>query len=483
MVFAAEGLPPGLTLDSATGQISGSLAARGEYRLRLTATNSRGTGTKDFRLKVGDSIALTPPLGWNSWNCWGEKVDQDKMLRAARALVASGLANHGWTYVNIDDGWQGRRSGPDHALQANQKFADLARLCAAIHALGLKSGIYSAPWVTSYAGFPGGSSDREDGAWSQDLADRSNRRLGRHSFAAADARQWAAAGFDYLKYDWQPIDVPHVAEMSRALRATGRDLVFSLSNTAPFDHAADFAQLANSWRTTGDVREHWSMPAEPRKFGVSESGFSQDRWAPFAGPGHWNDPDMLVIGEVGLGTPRPTYLTGDEQYSQVTLWCLLSAPLLIGCDLERLDPFTLGLLSNDEVLAVDQDALGQQAIRLAAFGPVDIYAKPLEDGGLAVGFFNRDAAAQSIDFAKLASLGLVGPQAVRDLWRQKNLAEIRNTATQALHLSLPAHGALLYKFTGNAHTRSAGSGSGSLQGFRARVGLGPRSLKASENAD
>ena len=264
MEFSVSDLPAGLTLDPQTGQITGSLKDAGEFHLVLSAKNAQGTAQKPFRIVVGEHIALTPPMGWNSWNCWAEKVDQDKVLGSARAMIASGLANHGWTYVNIDDTWQGDRSGPDHALQGNKKFPDMKGLCDEIHKLGLKPGIYSTPWITSYAKFPGSSSDEPDGAWTKALATDKAWRHGKHSLAEADARQWAAWGIDYLKYDWFPNDVDHVSQMSKALRASGRDLIYSLSNTAPFDHAADWAQCAMCWRTTFNIRDKWAGPHQEK---------------------------------------------------------------------------------------------------------------------------------------------------------------------------------------------------------------------------
>jgi len=154
---------------------------------------------------------------------------------------------------------------------------------------------------------------------------------------------------------------------------------------------------------------------------------------------------MLVVGSVGWGNPKPARLTPDEQYTHISLWCLLSAPLLIGCDLEKLDPFTLGLLTNDEVLALDQDALGRQAVRAATAGGIDIYMKELEDGSRALGFFNRDSAAQTLAFNKLGYLGISRRQHVRDLWRQQDLPDIANPQREALSVSVPAHGVVLYK--------------------------------------
>ena len=446
--FSVEKLPKGLVVDSASGQITGSLKTRGEYTVVLCAKNSFGVNEKKFRIIVGEKIALTPVMGWNSWNCWADSVDEQKVLRSASAMVSSQLINHGWTYINIDDTWQGKRTGKDHALQGNDKFPDLAKLCNAIHKMGLKAGIYSTPWITSYGKYAGGTSDDVDGFWNQAQVGKTNRRLGAYSFARADARQWAEWGFDYLKYDWRPNDVPHVFEMSKALRQSGRDIVFSLSNTADFDHAADWARWANSWRTTCDIADHWSKCDESWQYAVSEIGFSQERWAPYAAPGHWNDPDMLVVGYVGWGAQlHASNLTPDEQYSHISLWCLLSAPLLIGCDLERLDDFTLNLLSNDEVLALDQDALGNQAVRVAAVGAVDVYVKLLEDGGKALGFFNRDSAQQTIEFNKLGNLGFAARQQVRDLWRHQDLPDMIDPSNGSLKMTIPAHGVQLYKLT------------------------------------
>ena len=436
LTFAAENLPSGLKLDPASGLITGLLSMPGEFRVVLRATNAAGSAKKVLRIIAGARIALTPPMGWNSWTCWGASVDQDKVLAAAKAMVARGLSDHGWAYINIDDTWQGVRGGPFNAIQPNAKFPDMAGLAARIHAMGLKFGLYSTPWRGSYEGHVGSSADNEAGAydwivsgdhtpnfrigrdevrWNQ--VKRGNWKLGRFSFAGRDAAQWGRWGIDYLKYDWFPNDVPHVEEMAQALRRTGRDIIFSLSNTAPYDLAPEWARLANAWRTTGDIRDTWKR--------VSELGFSQDRWAAYAGPGQWNDPDMLVVGLVGWG-PRlhASSLTPDEQYSHVSLWCLLSAPLIIGCDMDRLDDFTLGLLTNDEVLAIDQDPLGRQATQIANDGDKVVYSKTLEDSSFAIGLFNRGSSATSIGvrWGPWGDLTTAqGALRVRDLWRQKDL--------------------------------------------------------------
>ncbi len=442
MTYAVDDLPAGLSLEAGTGRVTGRIERAGEYVVRLSAANARGRSEKRLRIVCGDRIALTPPMGWNSWNCWAQTVDQDKVLRAARALVATGLADHGWTYVNIDDTWQGERGGPHRAILGNERFPDLKRLGDEVHALGLKVGLYSSPWITTFAGYRGGSSDDPGGTWERLQNYEPNKRLGRYSFTANDAAQFGEWGIDYLKYDWAPNDAEHAREMALALRSTGRDIVLSLSVGAPIEAVTDLSPWAQSWRTTGDIWDTWETPG-PYQNSVSAIGFSQDPWVPFGGPGHWNDPDMLVIGRLGFGSQlRATRLTPAEQYTHLSLWCLLSAPLLIGCNLEELDPFTLNLLSNDEVLAIDQDALGRSARRVATLGAVDVYQKPLEDGGVALGFFNRGDVPHEIT-AKLDRIGLGGRWTVRDLWRQKDLGVFEVD----LPVSIGPHDVALYKLT------------------------------------
>lgn len=443
MTFGAENLPDGLTVDAASGVITGKLATPGDFKIKLQAHNKLGAAEKSLTVKCGEAIALTPPMGWNSWNCWAESVSQEKVLRSARAMVSSGLSQHGWSYINIDDAWQGVRGGEFNAIQGNEKFPAMKQLCDDVHHLGLRIGLYSTPWITSYAGFIGGSSDNPEGKWSSSPNKSASWRHGKHAFVENDARQFAAWGFDYLKYDWSPLTIEHARVMFQALRASGRDLVFSLSNSADVALAAEWPKVANSWRTTGDIWDYWEHSDAPWRYAVSEIAFSQDAWTGSAGPGHWNDPDMLVVGHVGWGPAlHPTHLTPDEQYAHITMWCMLSAPLLIGCDLEQLDAFTLNLLSNDEVLAIDQDALGRQAKRVATIGAIEVYLKPLEDGSHAMAFFNRGNAVEKFEFNKFSRLGLGNsPLSARDLWRQVDLPDIKDHYAA----ELPAHGVLLLK--------------------------------------
>ena len=332
MTFAADNLPAGLTIDSSTGLITGQLTTPGTYDVMLKAQNALGIATREFKIIVGDKIALTPAMGWNSWNCWAAQVSDKNVRASAKAMVDSGLINHGWTYINIDDTWQGKRGGPFNAIQGNQKFPDMKELCDYVHSLGLKVGVYSSPWITTYAGYTGGSSDEPNGAWEK-LADyEKNKRLGKYAFDANDAQQYAQWGIDYLKYDWHTHREKEIAAMANALRATGRDIIYSLSAGMDFGKASLCEKLANSWRTTGDIRDAWTKnQITPRErswaWGVTEIWKEHLRWAPFSGPGHWADADMLVVGKVGWGTPHPSKLTPDEQYTHISLWCLWSSPL------------------------------------------------------------------------------------------------------------------------------------------------------------
>jgi alpha-galactosidase len=438
--FDVGSLPSGLHLDPKTGEITGSLNKPGEYKVTLRAKNSAGRNEKKFRIIVGETIALTPPMGWNSWNCWGSRVDAEKVLKSARGMVNSGLINHGWTYINIDDAWQGKRGGPFNGIQGNDKFPDMKGLCDHLHKMGLKAGIYSTPWTTSYATYIGGSAENPEGTWSKPTIPKRgnvNKKIlpwaiGKYSFATNDAKQWAAWGIDYLKYDWNPNELPETQEMYDALRSSGRDVVLSLSNSTPFTNAPALSKIANCWRTTGDIRDTWDS--------MSKKGFGEDKWEPFAGPGHWNDPDMLVVGQVGWGSPHATKLTPDEQYTHITLWCLLSAPLLLGCDLDQLDDFTLNLLTNDEVLAVNQDALGKQALTVSKDGDLRVYVKDLEDGSKVLGLFNLGETKATVA-ANWSDLKLSGKHPVRDLWRQKELGKFSGK----FELPVAPHGAEMVK--------------------------------------
>ncbi len=427
MEFSADNLPDGLQLDPLSGLITGTAPAKtGDYVVTFHAKNALGSDEKKFKIVVGNQIALAPPMGWNSWNCFGGTVDDAKVRSASDAMVASGLINHGWTYINIDDTWEGKRD-TNGIIQPNKKFPDMKALADYVHSKGLKFGIYSSPGPETCGGYVG--------SWQHELE---------------DAQQYGAWGVDYLKYDWCSYDniakdrsLPELEKpyqvMRDALDKVPRDILFSFCQYGVGDVWKWGAQVGgNCWRTTYDIHDNWDS--------MTSNGFdSSPALEKYAGPGYWNDPDMLVVGYVDVGSGKnlhPTGLTPNEQYTHISLWCLLDAPLLIGCDMTRLDPFTLNLLENDEVLAVNQDPLGRQATRISKSGRLEIWAKDMEGGSKAVGLFNRGEAETSVTVT-WSELGITSQHPVRDLWRQKDLG----TFDTEFKILVPRHGVVLVKIS------------------------------------
>lgn len=409
MTVTADKLPEGLTLDEKTGIISGRAVAEGTYDVNVTVSNKYGKDTKRITIKVGQTISLTPPMGWNSWNIFGADIDDQKIRDMADAMVNLGLINYGYSYINIDDGWQGKRGGKYNAIMPNEKFSDMKALIDYVHSKGLKIGIYSSPWVQTFAGYIGGGANTREGE-----VVNSSRCYGEFSFVKNDVQQWAEWGFDYVKYDWVVNDIAHTAELTYLLGRSGRDIVYSISNAAPFALAEDWKNLTNARRTTGDIHDSWCS--------LTTIGFLQDKWQPFACPGSWNDPDMLIVGKVGWGKDvHSTKLTPNEQYLHMSLWSILAAPLLIGCDMRDMDAFTLNVLTNREVIEVNQDVAGVQGKRVRADDnkPIEIWSRPLSDGSVAVGLFNLSDEEQEIAIT-WNELNLKGKHAVRDLWRLKD---------------------------------------------------------------
>ncbi len=361
----AVALPQGLTFDASRRTVRGTLAQTGDYPITLRATDGTQWITQTFTVKVGEKLCLAPPMGWNSWYSYSEAVHQEGIEKVARLLEETGLADAGWVTVVIDDCWQGERPH-GKALQPNTKFTDMQAMCRAIHTRGLKAGIYSTPWISTYAGFRGSSSeDEEHGALPLEarlqpgqlygrypgLHRTGNDHIGKHWHFGIDAKQWADWGFDYIKVDWKPNDTPTTQRIAHDLRASGRDIVLSLSNAAPLHEASTLSKLAQLWRTTGDIQDTWES--------IRTIGRAQLRWLPYRTEGHWNDPDILQIGQIGTPnqkntTFRPSRLTDVEQHYQMALWCMLSAPLFISCDLEHLTPSTKALLTDPDLLELNQ---------------------------------------------------------------------------------------------------------------------------------
>lgn len=423
LTFGAKNLPAGLALDSRTGIIAGSLRRNGRTRVEVSARGPRGTARRTLTIVGGPrTLSLTPPMGWNSWNSWAGNVDDGKVRASADAMIRSGLAGHGFQFINIDDCWQaGRDAGG--GIESNARFPSMKALADYVHGLGLKAGLYSSPGPKTCAGFTAS-----------------------YQHELQDAQTYAAWGYDYLKYDWCSYggvatgegltrqQKPYVT-MGQALGSVNRDIVYSLCQYGMADvwkWGADPAVSGNCWRTTDDINDSWGS-----LHGIYSSQNGHEK---FAGPGHWNDPDMLVVGQVGWGNPHPSRLTPNEQILHISMWCLLSSPLLIGCDMSKLDPFTLALLTNDEALDVNQDPLGRPAGRVSTDGSGEVWARPLFDGTIAVGLLNN-SSEPTVVTAKWSDMGLRGRQPVRDLWLHKDIG----TVDTAYSVSVPAHGAVMLK--------------------------------------
>jgi alpha-galactosidase len=450
MSFSAENLPEGVILDPSTGRLTGKILKRDTYHITLKAKNISGEYKRELRLIVGDEIALTPPMGCNTWGGLGPFVNEKGVRASAEAMIKSGLINHGYCYVNIDDGWQGKRGGLYNAIQPNEKFGNLSKLCDDLHAMGLKVGIYSTPWKTSYSGFIGGSSDSMNGAWQQETPASKGWRHGSYRFEVNDARQIAEWGFDYFKYDWG-IDRLELAEkMGEALHLVNRDVVLELSNSAPLKQAEAYSKIGTMTRTAGDLVDVWDktqLDKEKQKWalGIRDLWLEHKAWEEYNRPGHWNMPCPLRVGMLGGWDKKPlspTRLTPDEQYSHISLWCLWSAPIIIGAPLDKLDDFTLSLLTNDEVLEIDQDPLGKQARQIEVKSG-EILVKEMEDGSKAVGLFNpgsKEAVDVEISWAEI---GIRGKQIVRDLWQQKDLGMY----SDRFSTRVPSHGVVLVRIS------------------------------------
>jgi alpha-galactosidase len=361
--------------------------------------------------------AATPPMGWNSWNHFAGKIDDATVRAQADAMVSSGMRGAGYVYVNIDDTWEGARDAQG-VLHTNNKFPDMKALSDYVHGKGLKLGIYSSPGPKTCANFEGSYGHEEQ-----------------------DAQTYASWGIDYLKYDLcglrevmkgagsqeaaHKIMIDAYIKMRDALRKTGRPIVYSLCQYGD-DTVWQWGATVggNLWRTTGDISDRYSS--------MAEIGFSQAGLAKYAGPGHWNDPDMLEVGNGGMNI--------DEYRTHMSLWAILAAPMLAGNDLSTMKPETVALLTNREVIAIDQDPAGKQGDRVRAEGPLEIWARVLADGSKAVALFNRhpQSLEMQVDFREL---GFKGGVRVRNIWDAKDLGTMQgNYKTR-----VPGHGVVLLR--------------------------------------
>jgi len=363
---------------------------------------------------VKHELARTPPMGWNSWNKFRNQVSDAMVREMADAIVSSGMRDAGYIYVNIDDTWEGLHRDSRGNIVTNNKFPDMKKLADYIHSKGLKLGIYSSPGPKTCAGY-----------------------MGSYQHEEQDARTFASWGIDYLKYDWcsasqvytnndQATMAGAYAKMGLALLNSGRPIVYSLCQYGNLD-VGEWGESVggNLWRTTGDIQDNWNS--------MSHIGFElQPGREKYAWAGHWNDPDMLEIGNGGM--------TDTEYQTHMSLWCILSAPLLAGNDIRSMSPSIASILMNKEVIAVDQDHLGRQGVRVAKDGDLEVWAKPLAGDAYAVGLFNRGAESAKIT-ARWSDIGIQGSHPVRDLWKHQDLGAVADSFTA----EVPSHGVVMIK--------------------------------------
>jgi len=431
--FSANNLPVGLTLDSQSGIITGKVSAAGTNQVTIVAHNKFGEAQREFCIVVGNTLALTPPMGWNSWYIHYNRVTEATMRDAADQMIASGMTDYGYQYVNIDDCWMKKKGDAPYrdtngAVLPNWNFPDMKGLADYIHAKGLKAGLYTSPGPWTCGGY-----------------------VGAYQHEATDARKFAEWGFDFLKYDWCSYgsvaggsDFAHLKTpyqlMWGELQKLDRDMVFNLCQYGMGDVWKWGGDVGNFWRTTGDL----GLANGSRLPAFYNIAFSNARHWANARPGAWNDPDYILVGWVGdahgMGQGKKTTLTPNEQYSYMSLWSLMAAPLIFSGDMAKLDTFTLNVLCNSEVISVDQDPLGKQAKILRQTRDEFVLVKELADGSKAVGLFNLASHPRKISIA-WNELGLASHQQVRDLWRQKEIGSFDGK----YEIEVPRHGVSLVR--------------------------------------
>ena len=438
MEFAVDGLPEGLKVDPPTGQITGAINSRGEYVVTFRARNALGEARRPLKIVCGDTLALTPQMGWNSWYIWVDGVSDKVMRQAADAMVSTGMIDHGYAYVNIDNCWAVKPGSPGEQprdaqgnVNPNKRFPDMKAMTDYIHAKGLKAGLYTSPGPQTCAGCVGAYQHEEQ-----------------------DARRFAEWGFDFLKYDWcsygnianvwpnKPPKSRDLAALKKPYRKMGeilkkldRDVVFNFCQYGMGNNVWTWGPEAGgqSWRIADDFGGDYENPWLAVSRFVFEL-YGHNELQKYSRPGAWSDPDYILLGYLHnwkSGKAELTRLTPNEQYTHVSLWCLVAAPLIFSGDLTRLDDFTLSLLSNDEVIEVDQDPLGKAALRVAKAGDLEVWAKDMEDGSKAVGLFNRGQQEAQVS-ARWSDLGVAGTQIVRDVWRQKDLGTFEGQFSAAV---------------------------------------------------
>ncbi len=410
MTVTAQNLPAGLTMNE-KGFISGAVEEAGIYEVTVTAENRLGKDTQVLTLEIENNhLALTPALGYGSWNSFNDKVTQTDMENVARIFDEEGYAEYGYAYMNIDSAWQGVYGGPHFAVMPNKKFPDLKEYCDYCHSLGLKAGIYSSPykWCWGGPGLPGCSRGDTD-----PKILNLNGGVGIERYEQNNVDQWDDWGFDYLKYDWNFVDIASAETMRQCLLNAKRDYVYSLTVDCHYRDAEYWSKNCNCWRDNPDAIDDWNV--------LMASFDICDKWSKYNSKGHYFDLDVLEVIDC---RGHDCLLTEDEQIFAYTFRAVFPSPILIGNHMDHISEFGRALLCNEEIIAVNQDRLCKAAYVFREYkeqsGPeggryVRVYKKPLYDGGYCLAVFN--AGDTEDDFTVEIGEG----KTVRDLWAKEDL--------------------------------------------------------------
>lgn len=428
MKWSAQGLPDGLVLDENSGIISGKATVEGLYNIALCVSNRLGETRSNLEIRIGKILALTPPMGWNGWNLFMCEVNEQLVKEMADALVSTGLRDLGYQYINLDDGWQEENRDINGDIVINRtKFPNgIKYLADYLHDRGLKLGIYS------------------------DAAEYTcEKRAGSYGYEKRDVEKYVEWGVDFLKYDYcfapesKDTAIVRYRKMAETIQHCGRSIVFSVcewGDREPWTWAPGLG--ANLWRTTQDIRDIWVHKSKKNN-GIFQIFEKNIRLADVAGPGKWNDPDMLLAGLYGKGpaTTRGNYVPTLAEYrAQFALWCLMASPLLISTDIRSMKEEIRSVLMHKELIKINQDRLGKQAQSIIDSEDVHVIAKPLSDGSYAIGILNKRETKISyklimkdLNFGKVIS--------VKDIWKNEPLPDKK----ESLFLEIDAHDCLVFQ--------------------------------------
>ncbi len=415
ITFTAKNLPAGLLLDPSTGIITGSVSSPGEYKLKVTVTNAKGNSEEDLKIVIGETLCLTPAMGWNSWNVFTKTLNEKMVMDMADAMVSTGMRDLGYQYINMDDFWHAdTRDSIGRPVPDAKKFPHgMKYLSNYVHSKGLKLGIYSCAGNMTCG-----------------------RRFGGYTYEEIDAKTYAEWGIDLLKYDYcytpptTKTAVERYSKMGTALKHSGRSIVFSICEWG-FRHPWKWGQQVGGqyWRVSPDIMDSWKFPSI-WVFSMKAILNREEKLWKYAGPGHWNDPDMLIVGNYGKGLAtggNGLYkgMTDVEYQTHFSLWCMFAAPLLASNDLRSMNEATAAILTNPEMLALDQDPLGEQAKPVYKMGCIRVYLKQLSDGSVAVAVLNTSAGEKKFDL-RASMLDIQSVWRVRDLWKHEEAGAFKD---------------------------------------------------------